>query len=54
VPTTFPAETAADALPTDDVARRRLSLYKVYLATIMCTERPTRGFAGPEHERPRA
>jgi hypothetical protein len=41
---------AGEALARDGAARRRLALYKVYLAIIMFTEGSTRGFAGSEHQ----
>jgi aminoglycoside phosphotransferase (APT) family kinase protein len=45
-------ETAAGRrLPRDENARRRLALYRVYFAAIVCIEGPTRGFHGAEHER---
>jgi aminoglycoside phosphotransferase (APT) family kinase protein len=44
-------ERAADwTVERDDAARRRLALYRIYLALIMFTEGPTRGFAGPTHQ----
>jgi aminoglycoside phosphotransferase (APT) family kinase protein len=43
-------QAAGRELARDDAARRRLALYKIYLALIMFTEGPTRGFAGAEHQ----
>jgi aminoglycoside phosphotransferase (APT) family kinase protein len=43
-------EVAGRALERDEAARRRLALYKIYLALIMFTEVPTRGFAESTHQ----
>jgi aminoglycoside phosphotransferase (APT) family kinase protein len=42
---------AGRRLPRDENARRRLALYRLYFAAIVCIEGPTRGFHGAEHER---